>query len=524
MRVGYRFRICTLVILLLVCSVAFLLVVGFGGLHYLHRQSRLIHTLTHLNLPLTSDMSEVVCLLKKQEALLGLDSENNLADFRTVSDRLIVKLENLKRSLEEVPTHSREQKAKVETLKSQLQTFSRHYETFSVAAQQYLREGRTASDQHLRESIANLDRQAMNFLNTVKELNAIVETEGQRRATHSRRAGLLLTLGGVVACILLGLAIYGLIRHKLTDMVSRMQELAEGEADLTRRIEAQGHSEIDKAARLTNTFLDRIHKLIRDLKENTEQLVKETHRLAALFKTSTEAAEKGLSQSEKAAAFAEELQDEITSMAAAMEEMSATIGDISRSTTETSNKAQEARLEAENTARAAEGLMEASKNIREMSNLIGNIADQTNLLALNATIEAARAGEAGKGFAVVANEVKELARQTSELVEKINHAVDSLLKRVEEVSAASQRNREAVSAITEMAQNVAAAVEEQSTVVSQLSENIVQITEKAKSLAQESRELSQQNRRILEEAKALDVATLTEIGRRLEDLLRSFKV
>ena len=57
--------------------------------------------------------------------------------------------------------------------------------------------------------------------------------------------------------------------------------------------------------------------------------------------------------------------------------------------------------------------------IGELTEEILAISTQTNLLALNASIEAARAGEAGKGFAVVAEEIRTLADDTRETVEKI---------------------------------------------------------------------------------------------------------
>lgn len=63
------------------------------------------------------------------------------------------------------------------------------------------------------------------------------------------------------------------------------------------------------------------------------------------------------------------------------------------------------------------------EQVKVMTVSIGEIAEQTNLLALNATIEAARAGEQGKGFAVVADEVKKLAKQSSEAAAKIQNMV-----------------------------------------------------------------------------------------------------
>ncbi|WP_417795280.1 methyl-accepting chemotaxis protein [Terasakiella pusilla] len=85
------------------------------------------------------------------------------------------------------------------------------------------------------------------------------------------------------------------------------------------------------------------------------------------------------------------------------------------------------------------GLNGALEEVRAVSGSIQKIASQTNLLALNATIEAARAGEAGKGFAVVAGEVKNLAGQTAKATEQIDHTLEQLGAQVEGLMTESVR-------------------------------------------------------------------------------------
>ncbi|MGE3171995.1 MAG: methyl-accepting chemotaxis protein [Planctomycetota bacterium] len=83
---------------------------------------------------------------------------------------------------------------------------------------------------------------------------------------------------------------------------------------------------------------------------------------------------------------------------------------------------------------------------------IEGIADQTNLLALNATIEAARAGEAGKGFAVVASEVKELSKQTANMLQRISQLTRTIQSRAVEaqqsIAQASADGGRALAAVT----------------------------------------------------------------------------
>ncbi len=92
---------------------------------------------------------------------------------------------------------------------------------------------------------------------------------------------------------------------------------------------------------------------------------------------------------------------------------------------------------ANESAKKSEELKISSQNIGDAVGFIAKIADQTNLLALNAAIEASRAKEHGKGFAVVADETRALAGESeknaefiSELVNKIQSSIDSIIKSI----------------------------------------------------------------------------------------------
>lgn len=71
-------------------------------------------------------------------------------------------------------------------------------------------------------------------------------------------------------------------------------------------------------------------------------------------------------------------------------------------------------------------LIQETGAARAILDLVVAISEQSNLLAINATIEAARSGDAGRGFAVVANEMKAMARQTSNAATEIAGKLEAI--------------------------------------------------------------------------------------------------
>ena len=230
----------------------------------------------------------------------------------------------------------------------------------------------------------------------------------------------------------------------------------------------------------------------------------------------------------------------ITTVATATEEMTATITDISRSAQHARQVAESAVDTVGNAAHRVDELGKAAHRIGRVVEVIVDIADQTKLLALNATIEAASAGDAGKGFAVVANEVKELAKQTADATEEIRA---SILAIQETTSGTVSEIGEIGGVIGEVNENVgsiAAAVEEQAVTTRGIAQNVsaaagavVSVTENVSEAATASASIASEITSVENETGQVSVAmegvndqaqALARMGTQLRDIVGRYKL
>jgi len=216
--------------------------------------------------------------------------------------------------------------------------------------------------------------------------------------------------------------------------------------------------------------VDALHRAAKDLEDGAQNL--------------GSTAESASEQSVKVAAVTEETSIQVNTVAEAGEALAQTIAEVGANVSESSRLAGEAVSRAVATTEAIDEMAKVVAEIGNVTNLISAIAGQTNLLALNATIEAARAGEAGRGFAVVANEVKDLARMTTQSAQSIVGTIGAIDVSNQDVVKAVDRMANAVVAIDQIAQGIAEAMAEQRQATADIAGHVSRTVEAAAALSE----------------------------------------
>jgi len=248
----------------------------------------------------------------------------------------------------------------------------------------------------------------------------------------------------IVTSVFLVLAVIfitGTITKPIHGLVAMLKDIAEGQGDLTKRMEVYSKDELGELARWFNIFVDKLYGIVFQVKKNTDEVAGATNDVSS---TSTQLA-----------AATEEQTVQASEVATSVQEMATAIVQNSKNADQTAQLAEKATAKArlgteamqttqremakivasaERTRQIMNTLFERVSQIGDIAWVIDDIAGQTKVLALNASIEAAKAGEQGKGFAVVADEVRQLVKRTTDATQKIAETIQVIQEDAREAS------------------------------------------------------------------------------------------
>ena len=250
---------------------------------------------------------------------------------------------------------------------------------------------------------------------------------------------------GAVAILIVGGAIWWISNSIVTPIrkvVDGLKDIAEGEGDLTKRLNIKSKDEVGELAGWFDQFMANLQGIIRDSAQHTQSVDESSTTLLNIAGQLAQESEKVSELSMNASSASEQMSSNVSAVASGdgrgvyqylpwwprhSEEMSATINEITENSERARSISEDAVKQSTETSEQMAELKQSAIEISKVTETIHEISEQTNLLALNATIEAAfRAGEAGKGFAVVANEIKDLASQTAQATQDIKMKIDNI--------------------------------------------------------------------------------------------------
>lgn len=240
-----------------------------------------------------------------------------------------------------------------------------------------------------------------------------------------------------------------LVVKPINNTVNRLQEIAEGEGDLTKRVRMLSNDEIGELARWFNKFVNNQSRMMKRM----GVAAKDSKKSAQYFSTLTEKVQKSTKVVEQAVtqfvddsqmqnSVFQNTQEKFFIISESAKDMNNLINEVSFKTNavnsrvvENGETSQEVLITMDKLEEAMNKTLESinilqkySNEIHQIVSVIEGISNQTQLLALNASIEAARAGDAGKGFAVVAQEVSKLATESTQSVVSITNLINNVQK------------------------------------------------------------------------------------------------
>ena len=365
------------------------------------------------------------------------------------------------------------------------------------------------------------------------------------------QAALLFGIAMVIIILILGAIVLSLSLKPLKIVENAITGIAQGNADLTQRIEIKSNNEIGLVVQGFNNFTEKLQAIISDIKASKAELGVAGEDMSSTaqdtasaitqiianidsFRQQLENQKMGVDQTAgavdeisaninslnnmienqssgvvQASSAVEEMIGNINAVSSSVEKMNRSFGDLQ-------SHSQEGFTKLETVSMKVQTIESQSEVLKDANVAIANIAEQTNLLAMNAAIEAAHAGEAGKGFAVVADEIRKLSETSSQQSTQISNQLNQIMESIREVVNSSTDASKTFSLVSkeladtdQLVLQIRTAMDEQNEGSKQILDALKMMNDSTQEVRSASDEMQEGNKLILSEVQQLQNVTIS---------------
>lgn len=395
-------------------------------------------------------------------------------------------------------------------------------------------------------------REKFALFTTLEDTGWLIIVSSYTEEVYSRLWSLALLLGavilGVLALIILVAFFFNRsILNPINKILVRVNDIDHGQGDLTQRLEIGNKDEMGEIGQSFDSFLEKIKRMIRDLKLNivgmkeaaddlsstSTQSAAGVQEISASIRSvvdntasekqkldeSTERIKRILGGIDAIYDLTEKVEAQIQHSSSSIEEMAANINSTAELATEADSSSEQlARISEEGNeamrilAGSIKDVSENSNKIVEMVQLIMDISEQTNLLAMNAAIEAAHAGEYGKGFAVVAEEIRKLADRSAQgakeiqgVVKEISSSIQDNLQQAEKTGRNFSLLKQNIDKLRHVNHEISSGMEEQKQANESILGALIKLKEVGENIAERSKREKKEGEGVALSLKELNI-------------------